>query len=323
MDERRVVITGATFPSDVVARLTKNGLSIITIPGDLGADRVRAALAGAWGYVLGGSERVPKQLWSTLPDLRVACFLGTGYHAFMPPADEPTAIEFTYTPYANASAVAEFTIALMLDLTRQVTARANDTVAGRWHEDATSSLVNGRLGIAGMGNVGRTVARMASAAFGTEIWYWNRSARPELDALGYRRADSILQLCSEVEMLTLNLNFEPGHNGGTIGATELKALGSAGILVNTARAELVDPAALREALLQDCIAAAAFDVYYQEPTPTPADDPFGLLALTPRMLVTPHCAYLTHEAAHRMAEMAADNLLAVAAGVPAPYRVVR
>jgi len=321
MTDRRVVISGATFPAEVVDQLMARGLTVQTIPGDLDADGVVAALDGAWGYVLGGSERMTKDVWQRVPDLAVACFLGTGYLTYMQPPDVPGRTVFTYTPHANAQAVAEFSVGLMLDLTRRITERANLVHAGGWSEEPTPSLLGGRVGVVGMGHIGREVARMVSTAFGSEVSYWNRSKRPELERLGYRRLDTVEELCREVDVLCVNAAYNPGDNDGMISKRELAALGPAGLLVNTSRAELVDPSALREALAGGQLAGAAIDGYYEEPTPAPDNDRYGLIELAPCLLVTPHCAYLSRQAMNRMAEMAAESLIAVAEHRPAPFAV--
>ncbi|MFJ3308643.1 2-hydroxyacid dehydrogenase [Streptomyces sp. NPDC086549] len=320
MGSRRVVVTGATFPREVTRELEAGGFTIECVPGDLDEDGVIRALRGAWGFVLGGSEHMSKRAWPRLPDLAVACFLGTGYSSFMELPDDESSIQFTYTPHANAVAVAEFAVAQMLDLVRGVSRRVAGVQEGRWNEDATRSLVGARLGVAGLGHIGREVARMAHAAFGMEVLYWNRTRRPEFEELPYTRVGSLTQLFEAADVVSVHFNYEPGENEGVIGNEQLAALGSDGYLVNAARAALVDPAALRTALADGWIAGAAVDGYYVEPTPPVEEDPHGLLTFVPdKLLVTPHCAYLSTQAIRRMADMAAENLLAVARGDAPPY----
>jgi phosphoglycerate dehydrogenase-like enzyme len=321
MNQRRIVISGATFPAKIIDRLTARGLTVDTIPGDLDKEQVVAELDGAWGYVLGGSERMTREVWQNLPQLAVACFMGIGYQTFMQLPDRPTRTVFTYTPHANAQAVAEFTVALMLDLARQVTARVSLVQDGRWTEESTVSLIGARIGIVGMGHVGQEVARMLSAAFNSRIAYWNRSERPELGRLGYHRIDSVEELCGSVEVLAVTAGYNPDENRNMIGKCERAALGEQGLLVNTARAELIDPHALRDALATGQLGGVALDGYYEEPTPSPSDDSYGLLKFAPRILVTPHCAYLSRQAVLRMAEMVAENLMAVAENQTPPYQV--
>lgn len=319
---RRVVITGAPFPEPSVRALDEAGVEVTAAPGDLDEEGVIKALEGAWGYVLGGSERLSAEAWDRLPDLSVACFLGTGYGSFMELPAHPSPVRFANTPHANAVAVAEMSLAHILDLVRAVTRTGTEVAAGQWSERATPSLAGARLGIAGMGHIGRELARMTHAAFGTEILYWNRTPRPELAALPYRAVGSLLDLFHSADVVSLNFAHEPGVNDGVVTAEHLDALGPSGYLVNCSRAELVDPAALRSALAGGTIAGASIDGYYTEPTPAPADDPHGLLALAPtRLLVTPHSAFHSTQAMARMAEMAVENLLAVHRGEAPPYAV--
>jgi phosphoglycerate dehydrogenase-like enzyme len=322
MGSRTIVTTGATFPEEVIRELEAGGFSIKAVPGDLDETGVILALQGAWGYVLGGSEHMSKDAWKRLPDLALVCFLGTGYSSFMELPEEESSIRFTYTPYANASAVAEFSIAQMIDLVRGVSRKVAGVQAGQWSEEATPSLIGARLGVAGMGHIGREVAHMAHAAFGTEVFYWNRTRRPELDALPYTPVPSLTDLFEAADIVSVNFAFEPGDNEGAVGAPQLAALGADGFVVNTARAALFDPVALREALAEGWIAGASMDGYYIEPTPTLADDPYGLLNFVPdKLLVTPHCAYLSRQAIRKMADMATENILAVARGEVPPYEV--
>jgi phosphoglycerate dehydrogenase-like enzyme len=321
MTERKIVVTGATFPDAITSQLQDQGLAVATVPGDLDESAVIRELDGAWGYVLGGSERIGKEAWQRLPDLEVVCFLGTGYSTFLELPEERGPVKFTYTPHGNALAVAEFAIGLMLDIVRRISSRAVDLAQGRWSEEATPSLVGAKLGIVGMGHIGREIARMAECAFGMDVRYWNRTPRPELAELGYTSVDTVEALCAQVDVLSVTCDYQPGVNDGLIGASELAAL-DGGYLVTTSRAELVDPTALRAALESGSLKGAALDGYYREPTPAPADDPYGLIALVPEKLtITPHCAYLSTQAVRNMADMAAANLLSVAAGENPPYEI--
>lgn len=322
MSSKKIVVTGATFPESVARELEAGGFEIDTVPGDLDTPGLLKALTGAWGYVLGGSEHVAKDVWKEIPSLKAVCFLGTGYGSFMELPDYPTDIRFSYTPHANAIAVAEFTVGQMLDLVRGITRRIVGVTEGRWSEDTTRSLVGARLGVAGLGHIGKQVAHMAQSAFDMDIFYWNRTRRPEFASLPYTEVGSLLELCEAVDVLAITFSHVPGENDGVIGQAELTALGVDGYLVNATRAALVDPVALRSALRENWIAGAAFDGYYVEPTPSPADDEHGLLELVPeRLLVTPHCAYLSTQAIRKMADMAAENLLAVGRGEAPPYEI--
>jgi phosphoglycerate dehydrogenase-like enzyme len=316
----KVVVSGGTFPANVTRDMEAAGLVIDRVPTDLDEQAMIRALEGAWGYVLGGFERMSRSAWKNLPELRLVAFMGTGYEAFLELPENPSRVTFTYTPHVNAPAVAEFTIGLMLDAVRAISAGVAGVRSGHWSEDSTGSLLGATLGIIGLGHVGREVARIARSAFGMRVVAWNRSHRPEVVAAGYDLMESPLEVCRRADVVSIHCAYEPGGNDGMINHEELHALGPKGTIINSARAELIDPAALREALAEGIIASAALDGYYIQPAPNPADDPYRLLSLPiDRLLVTPHCAYLSDQAVGRMAEMAAESLIAAAKGQPIPH----
>jgi phosphoglycerate dehydrogenase-like enzyme len=320
MTDRMIVVTGA-FPERSEAELRSRGFVVRRFPGDTGEERLAAELDGAWALVHGGTALLSADLWDRAPSLAAVCVMATGYRFFVEPPAEPGSARFTYTPHANAVAVAEFALAQTLDLVRGISRGAVGTARGEWVEEPTLSLTEARLGIVGMGHIGRELARMAHAAFGTRIRYWNRSDRPEFDALPYERSATPTELFADCDVVSLHVALTPGQTEGMIGEQHLKLL-DGGYLVNTARAGLVDPDALRAALAEGWIAGAAIDGYYTEPAPDPSADPFGLLAFVPdRLLVTPHNAYHSYQALQAMADMAVGNLLAIADGAPPPHPI--
>ena len=322
MEYKRLVVAGATLPDNVTDRLSAVGIDVETVPGDLTVNAYVERLKGAWGFAYHGFTRLPATMWERLDHLATVCFMGTGYRSFIELPAAPSPIVFTYSPHANASSVAELAVALMLDLSREVTKHAHQVVDGEgWCEEITASMLGARIGIAGMGHVGHEVGRIVSSGFHSRVWYWNRTEHPEFDHLGYSHARSVLDLCERVDVLTLHLDYVRGEDDGIIGAAELAALGPHGILVNTARAELVEPVALREAIENGVIAGAAFDGYYEQPAPPASRDTHGLLRLFPKLIVTPHCGYASEQAQQRTAQMVADNLLAVAQGKKPPHPI--
>jgi phosphoglycerate dehydrogenase-like enzyme len=324
-DSREIAISGNAFPEEVKQRLSQAGFTVKTIAGDLDEKEVVGALAGVWGYVLGGTERIGAGAWESLPDLRCVCVLGTGVEPFLKLPRGESRIAFTYTPHANVEAVAELTVGMSIALLRRLSSRVHGVVEGKWLKDTTPSLAGATVGIVGMGHIGRAVARMLHTAFGADVCYWNRSDRDRLSALPYTRYGTVLEVMQAASLVSLHCTYVSGDNDGMIGTRELQALGPSGHLVNTGRAQLVDPDALRQALESDAIAGAAFDGYYAEPAPSLARDRLGLMRYleTDKLIVTPHCAYLTAQATRAMAELAADNLAAVAHGEPPPHPVPR
>jgi glyoxylate reductase len=188
---------------------------------------------------------------------------------------------------------------------------AADVHAGRWRTWEPrgwigADVAGATLGIIGPGKIGRAVARRAEG-FSMGVLFAGRRAGDGLEPLE--------RLLAEADFLSLHcpLTEETRH---LIGAPELEAMKPSAILINTARGEIVDPRALREALESGAIAAAGLDV--TEPEPLPADDP---LLGAPNLTVLPHIGSASRTARAAMADLAVGNLLAHFAGEPMPNAV--
>jgi glyoxylate reductase len=157
------------------------------------------------------------------------------------------------------------------------------------------------LGVVGLGRIGRAVAKRGEG-FGMEVLHSSRSSGVPLD-----------ELLERSDYVTLHAPLT-GETRGLIGDRELGLMKPTAILVNTARGELVDTTALERALRDGQIAGAALDV--TDPEPLPADHS---LLRAPGLLVVPHIGSATRSTRERMADMAADNLLAALAGERMPH----
>lgn len=320
--KKRIVITGSTFPSKYVKQLEAAQFEIVSAPADLTNKQLTEMLDGAWGYVLGGAEKIAAESWTKFESLRAFCFMGTGWRSFIGMPNSKAPIQFTYTPHANADAVAEFALGLLIDGVRRITSRVVSLNRGVWSEESTPSLIGAKLGIIGMGHVGRALARMYTGAFQGEVIYWNRNDREENKKLPYRRVDSISELFKTCDNVAICLAFDPGKTDRLIDKASLENFSATGVLVNVARAELIAPEVLKAFIESHNQGYVALDGYYIEPTPLPEKDPYGILCHSPqRLLVTPHCAYLSQYAVSQMSRMATENLLAIVANKPPPYPI--
>jgi gluconate 2-dehydrogenase len=180
----------------------------------------------------------------------------------------------------------------------------------------TGSDVHGAtLGILGMGRIGQAIARRGALGFGMRVIYHNRSRlAPEHEApLGARYVDKAT-LLREADHLVLVLPYS-AQSHHAIGAAELALMKPTATLTNVARGGIVDDRALAQALRERRIAAAALDVFEGEPAVHP-----GLLDV-PNVVLTPHIASATVATRRRMADLAADNLIAALMGRTPPTPV--
>lgn len=272
-----------------------------------------ALVAGADAILTLLHDRVDEELFAAAgPQLRCVANVAVGYDNVDLEAAARRGVVVTNTPGVLDDATADLTLALILAATRRVAEGDRLIRSGRpwiWgmHFMLGSGLRGRRLGIVGLGGIGRRVAERARA-FGMEIAYNSRHEAPaEVTAALEAERMPLGRLLAEADVVSLHCPLTP-ETHHLIGAAELEAMKPSAVLVNAARGPVVDERALAEALAAGTIAAAGLDVYEREPQVEPA-----LLALDNAVL-TPHLGSATVETRTAMAELAARNAISVLRG---------
>ena len=216
--------------------------------------------------------------------------------------------------YGNES-VAEHAFMMMITLMRNLPAYQRDVAAGLWenspffcHLGAPMRDLNGKtLAIFGRGNIGKTLATYAQAFKMNVVFAEHKNAQSVRD--GYVSFDEAIR---SADVVSLNCPLTP-QTVNMIGETELQQMKPGAILINCGRGGLVDEAALVAALKYGQIGGAGFDVLTQEP---PRDGNPLLKARLPNLIVTPHIAWASQEAANRLFDILLDNINRFVAGNP-------
>ena len=262
------------------------------------------------------SERVLR----SAPHLKLIQLVAAGYDSMDVNLCRELGIPVANNGGANSIDVAEHTIGLILGFYRRLIELDRNVRADRWRDIDTGSstyTINGKtVGIVGLGNIGKRVARLLRA-FGTRILYYDQYP-PVGDIeseLGVTRME-LDDLLRESDIVTVHLPLTH-ETRGIIGRHELSLLKPTAVLVNTCRGPIVDEVALTEVLSEGRILGAALDVLEQEP-PAP-DNP--LLKLN-NVLLTPHVAGVTYDTWTRRGEFVFRNLQRVWEGEP-PLAVVQ
>ncbi|MFL0410298.1 D-2-hydroxyacid dehydrogenase family protein [Microbacterium paludicola] len=276
-------------------------------------DALVAALAEATA-VVAMRERTPfpRRVLERLPRLGLLITTGAANAAI----DVAAAVELGITvcgTRASASAAPELSWALLMSAVRDIPGQERALRDGRWQTGIGGELSGRTLGIVGLGKIGIRMSGYARA-FGMEVLAWSENLTPERAADAGAEYVSKDELFARADIATLHLRLSD-RTRGIIGRRELGALGPDGLLVNTARAGLVDTAALVTALESGVLGGAALDVFDEEPLP--ADHP---LLAAPRTLLTPHIGYVTREQYAVFYRDALEDIRAWAAG--SPLRVV-
>ena len=208
-----------------------------------------------------------------------------------------------------ASAPAELTWALILGLARHLATEGDNLRSGRWQSTVGLGLAGRTLGVVGLGRIGSQVARVG-AAFGMEVVAWSRHLTAErAEPLGARSVD-LDDLLRRSDVVTLHLPLKP-ETRRLIDAGRIALMKSTALLVNTARAGLVDTDAAVQALGAGRLGGIGLDVFDQEPLP--ADSP---LRATPGVLSTPHLGYVADDVYGLFFRQVVEDIAAFAAGQP-------
>jgi phosphoglycerate dehydrogenase-like enzyme len=250
----------------------------------------------------------PAALLERLPKLRLLVTTGGRNAAIDLEACRARGIPVCGTGNVGAP-TAELAWGLILALVKRIPTEDRALRAGTWQTGLTEGLAGKRLGLLGLGKLGGQMARVG-AAFGMEVVAWSQNLTDARAAeVGARRVEK-QELFSTSDVVSLHLVLGE-RTRGVVGAAELGAMKRTAWFVNTARAGLVDEAALLSVLGQQRIAGAGLDVFSVEPLP--AGHP--LLAL-PNVVLTPHLGYVTRENYAVFYRDALEDILAWHAGAP-------
>jgi len=319
----RIFIT-ARFDREVVARL--RGEHEVTFESwqDTGVFPTGDVLAGrlndgGYGIYANEGDKVPAGVIEQLRVTRLICVARATPDNVDVAAATRAGIVVTNSPGRNAVAVAEYTIGLMLDLLRRITASNRMVMADAWEFRRFSELEGSELkgrtaGLVGVGAIGREVARRLRA-FEMRIVGYDPYADAALAASAGVELVSLDQLLGESDVVSIHAAVTP-ETREMIGAREIARMKPTAYFVNTARAAITDERALYEALRDRRIAGAALDVFVDEPVTR--ENP---LATLDNVLVTPHLGGATREVVTNHSRMIEEDMRAYVGGRCPPRAV--
>lgn len=249
------------------------------------------------------------------PELKYIGVLATGYNVVDVAAAKAHGVAVTNIPTYGTSAVAQYTMALLLELCHHVGAHSDSVHQGDWTRSRDfcywnfplMELAGKTMGLIGYGRIGQAVGKLAQA-FGMELLVYTQpeSAEPEPGV----RFVSLEELLAQADAVSLHCPLFP-ENTGMINRERLALMKEGAFLLNTARGPLIDEEAVAEALKSGRLGGAALDVVSVEPIR--ADNP---LLCAPNCLITPHIAWAAKESRARLMDIATENLRGFLNGSP-------
>lgn len=283
-----------------LAELTQAGYAIsMPWPGrQPEEDELLQVLPACVGY-LAGVERVSRRVLEAASLLKVICRNGVGIDMIDLEAARERHIQVLGTPGANSQGVAELALSLLLCAMRSIATSSAKMKSGRWERVCGTEVLGKTLGVVGCGNIGKRLVRMA-LGIGMEVIGYDLYQDPELQTLAGFRYTSLEDVFSRSD--AISLHCPPGEKP-LVDHESIHTMKKGVCIINTARAGLVDPAALLEALETGAVGQYATDVFHTEPPQMDA------LLLHEHVTLTPHIGGFTTESVERATTAAVRNLL--------------
>lgn len=308
----KIVISHPLY-RDGMALLEGKAEIVITNDGD--SDRILDSLIDADAYIL-RIGKIDRKAIERCEKLKVITRPGVGYDSVDVQAATERGIPVVLCPAANARAVAEHTVALLLACTKNIVESVNETKAGNFgirNRYAAVDIVDKMLVVLGFGNIGRQVAKLC-AALDMKVGVFDPFVKRETaEEMGYVYFENMLDALAAADFVSLHMPSMPSTRG-MIAAEQFKAMKPTAFFLNAARGDVVNEPALIAALKNGEIAGAGLDVLVEEPFP--ADHPFMTM---PNVVLTPHMAAQSQETVSKLVTMAAEGTLAVLRGEKWPY----
>ena len=315
---RKVLVTDYQWPDLEIEKriLGEIGAELVVAPDGQEETLVRLA-EGCEGILTCWAKTTQKVIEAALPSLGVIVRYGIGLDNIDVQFATQRHVPVVNVPTYCVVDVAEHTLGYILALSRKIPFFDRRVRAGSWNiQEALPlrRLVGKRLGLVGLGNIGRQVAKMARG-FALDICAYTPRLTPEGAEEAGVTAVSFAELLSTSDFISLHLPLTPA-SAGMIGTAQLRQMKSTAFLINTSRGKLIDEEALYQALTAGEIAGAALDVRIQEPA-----DPADRLLQLDNILHTPHASFYSRESIEALQEQSAWEVRRVLSG-QAPLNLV-
>ena len=304
----KVLFTGCIFDDKKINELKEQGIEVIPGKTNYTEEELINVLMDYDCYINGGDEKCTRNVIENNKHLKLISYRGTGYQQYIDiDAAKECGIPVSYAPGANAKTVAEYTVALVLDAVKKITYSNNEIKNNNWNKYKTFNLEGKTLGIVGMGAIGKHVTKILCDGFGMNVIYVDLSPIEDINNKYNTNMVSLNELFKKSDIVVISATCTK-DNVNMITSEQFNMAKDDLIIVNTARAKLINKDDLYDAIINNKIGFVAMDGFYDEPIKY--DDEFLKLPYD-KFLITPHNAYNSFEAVEEMEKMLIESLLDV------------
>jgi D-3-phosphoglycerate dehydrogenase len=309
----RILLTTTSYqdtPGSHHELLESQGWDIVRLRGPLNEEQMLEIAGDFDGFLCGDDAITAAVVDKSLPRLKWISKYGIGLDKIDKEYVTSKGIPIGYTPGVNHTTVAEHTFGLMLGLTKKIFESYSHTSKGEWKRPTGNEIMGKRLGIVGMGRIGKAVIERAGA-FGMECQafdvYWDDEFAA---AHSVHRCADVNELFASSDVISLNC-FLDESTTDLVNATSIATMKDSVVIINCARGEVVNTADMVDALKAGDVGGYGADVLEVEPPP--ANHP---LFSTPNTAITTHIGSRTYESVVRQATKATQNLINFVNGEP-------
>ena len=295
------------LPWDILRSVVPDGFSVETLD-SLNRECLIRQAADADYFLVSGRLSIDAEVLEAAPHLKMIQRTGVGTEMLDLAAIKQRGIPVYVNAGVNAQSVAEHTLTLILACLKQLPRINKQTHSGVWAKQAsglqTRELHGKTVGLVGMGNIGRMVARLLNA-FGAVVLYTDVFRQPDAveKELGLTYFPTFNEMLPNVDILSFHCPLTP-DNVEMLNVCTLSLMKPGAVVINTARGKLINPDDLYDAILSGRVLSAGLDTHYEEPLR--GDN--RLLELD-NVILTPHIGGLSYEAFHSMMKGAMDNIV--------------
>jgi len=283
--------------------LESQGWDIVRLRGPFNEEQMLEIAGDFDGFLCGDDAITPAVIDKSLPRLKWISKYGIGLDKIAKDYVTAKGIPIGYTPGVNHTTVAEHIFGLMIGLTKKIFESYSHTIKGEWQRPTGNEIMGKRLGIVGMGRIGKAVIERANA-FGMECRaydvYWDDEFA---NAHSVDRCEDVGQLFATSDVISLNC-FLDESTTNLVNAQSISEMKDGVVIINCARGEVVNTGDVADALRSGKVGGYGADVLEVEPPP--ADHP---LFSTPNTAITTHIGSRTYESVVRQATKATQNLI--------------
>ncbi|WP_319508441.1 phosphoglycerate dehydrogenase [uncultured Methanolobus sp.] len=300
----KVLISSRSFgkiDSEPIDMLNNAGFEVTVNPYDRKlTERELVEMIGDSVGLIAGTEEITEEFLKNAKSLKVISRYGVGMDNIDQDVATKLGIKVCNTPNAPSKAVAELTLSMILNILRRIPESSSLMNDGRWLPQMGRSLYGKKLGVVGLGRIGKEMVQLVKPFNLTILAYEIYPDNDFITSYGIRLV-SLEELLSQSDIISIHLPLMK-ETYNLIGEKEISLMKDTSILINTARGGLVDEGALANALMNGTIAGAGIDVFTEEPY---SGDLLGL----DNVLLTPHIGTFTEETRKKMEIETVDNLI--------------